>query len=84
MSSGDVIAQFCLEDVPIHKIDLARTARFGIIGCIFVVNIKLGELGRYENANTVCKVVKNYIILIAMMCHLSIEWQSLLHKYCFL
>ena len=37
MSSGDVIAQCWLEQVPIQKIDWSRTARFGIIGCIFVV-----------------------------------------------
>ena len=37
MSSGDVIAQCWLEQVPIQKIDWSRTARFGIIGCAFVV-----------------------------------------------
>ena len=37
MSSGDLIAQCWLEQVPIQKIDWSRTARFGIIGCAFVV-----------------------------------------------
>ena len=37
MSSGDAIAQCWLEQVPIQKIDWSRTARFGIIGCAFVV-----------------------------------------------
>ena len=38
MASGDLIAQCWLEQVPVQKIDWARTARFGIIGCIFVVS----------------------------------------------
>ena len=41
MASGDIIAQCWLEKVPVQKIDWSRTARFGIIGCIFVVSYSL-------------------------------------------
>ena len=62
MASGDLIAQCWLEKVPVQKIDWSRTARFGIIGCIFVVSysflLNSGNLGIFLIGTQILREMK--------------------------